>query len=136
MNELAARLRAAREHTRRLTDDLGGERERLSFRSSIRHAGKSGTSAGFRSFGAYGEAQLSARRFCRTPISSTTPRRCRMRRAGAAAAVLCRHDCVPRRGLGPLGARARQIDAYFVELALRHELMHAEAFHYTRQTLG
>ena len=27
MNELAARLRATREHTRRLTDDLGGERE-------------------------------------------------------------------------------------------------------------
>ena len=29
-----------------------------------------------------------------------------------------------------------KVDAYFVELALRHELMHAEAFHYTRQTLG
>ena len=28
------------------------------------------------------------------------------------------------------------VDPYFVELALRHELMHAEAFHYTRQTLG
>jgi len=27
-------------------------------------------------------------------------------------------------------------DAYFVELALRHEEMHAEAFHYTRQTHG
>lgn len=25
---------------------------------------------------------------------------------------------------------------YFAELAVRHELMHAEAFHYTRQTLG
>ena len=136
MNELAARLRAAREHTRRLTDDLGGERELgLSFRSSIRHAGKSGTSAGSRSFGAC-EAQLSARRFCRTPISSTTPRRCRMRRAGG---------CAPR----PLPTRLRtatrswpleralgKVDAYFVELALRHELMHAEAFHYTRQTLG
>ena len=65
MNELAARLRATREHTRRLTDDLGGERELgLSFRSSIRHAGNLGTSAGSRSFGAYEEAQLSARRFC------------------------------------------------------------------------
>src|SRR4051812_8082747 len=27
-------------------------------------------------------------------------------------------------------------DPYFVELVLRHEEMHAEAFHYTRQTLG
>ena len=27
-------------------------------------------------------------------------------------------------------------DAYFVQLAVRHEDMHAEAFHYTRQTLG
>ena len=27
-------------------------------------------------------------------------------------------------------------DPYFAELALRHEEMHAEAFHYTRQTLG
>ena len=32
--------------------------------------------------------------------------------------------------------KAGHADAYFVELALRHELMHAEAFHYTRQTLG
>ena len=28
------------------------------------------------------------------------------------------------------------LDPYFVQLAVRHELMHAEAFHYTRQTLG
>jgi iron(II)-dependent oxidoreductase len=27
-------------------------------------------------------------------------------------------------------------DPYFVELSIRHEEMHAEAFHYTRQTLG
>jgi gamma-glutamyl hercynylcysteine S-oxide synthase len=32
--------------------------------------------------------------------------------------------------------RAGAADPYFVELALRHEEMHAEAFHYTRQTLG
>jgi iron(II)-dependent oxidoreductase len=29
-----------------------------------------------------------------------------------------------------------QADPYFVQLAARHEDMHAEAFHYTRQTLG
>jgi iron(II)-dependent oxidoreductase len=32
--------------------------------------------------------------------------------------------------------RKDDTDPYFLELALRHELMHAEAFHYTRQTLG
>jgi iron(II)-dependent oxidoreductase len=31
---------------------------------------------------------------------------------------------------------ARNADPYFVGLAVRHERMHAEAFHYTRQTLG
>jgi iron(II)-dependent oxidoreductase len=29
-----------------------------------------------------------------------------------------------------------EVDPYFVQLAARHEDMHAEAFHYTRQTLG
>jgi iron(II)-dependent oxidoreductase len=31
---------------------------------------------------------------------------------------------------------ARGADSYFVHLSTRHERMHAEAFHYTRQTLG
>ena len=38
--------------------------------------------------------------------------------------------------LGRVVAALERIDPYFVELAVRHELMHAEAFHYTRQTLG
>jgi iron(II)-dependent oxidoreductase len=33
-------------------------------------------------------------------------------------------------------SKLESLDPYFVELAVRHELMHAEAFHYTRQTLG
>jgi iron(II)-dependent oxidoreductase len=32
--------------------------------------------------------------------------------------------------------RKHEADRYFVQLAVRHEDMHAEAFHYTRQTLG
>jgi iron(II)-dependent oxidoreductase len=32
--------------------------------------------------------------------------------------------------------QAGDADPYFVRLAVRHEEMHAEAFHYTRQTLG
>jgi iron(II)-dependent oxidoreductase len=32
--------------------------------------------------------------------------------------------------------KAGDADPYFVRLAVRHEEMHAEAFHYTRQTLG
>ena len=38
--------------------------------------------------------------------------------------------------LDRLVSRLEEVDPYFVELAVRHELMHAEAFHYTRQTLG
>jgi len=35
-----------------------------------------------------------------------------------------------------LAKRCDEDDAYFAQLAVRHEDMHAEAFHYTRQTLG
>jgi iron(II)-dependent oxidoreductase len=38
--------------------------------------------------------------------------------------------------IGKLGKGCDEKDAYFVQLAVRHEEMHAEAFHYTRQTLG
>jgi gamma-glutamyl hercynylcysteine S-oxide synthase len=48
------------------------------------------------------------------------------------ADTLAYRDEVLRRVIG----RLEEGDAYFAELALRHELMHAEAFHYTRQTLG
>ena len=40
------------------------------------------------------------------------------------------------RTLEQLGQRCDEDDLYFAQLALRHEDMHAEAFHYTRQTLG
>jgi iron(II)-dependent oxidoreductase len=43
---------------------------------------------------------------------------------------------VLERTLERLGRRCDGDDTYFACLALRHEDMHAEAFHYTRQTLG
>jgi len=43
---------------------------------------------------------------------------------------------VRRRTEDRLAARCSSDDAYFARLAVRHEDMHAEAFHYTRQTLG
>lgn len=43
---------------------------------------------------------------------------------------------VGRRTEDRLAARCSSDDAYFARLAVRHEDMHAEAFHYTRQTLG
>jgi iron(II)-dependent oxidoreductase len=45
-------------------------------------------------------------------------------------------DTVLERVIDRLGTRPDQEDAYFAQLAVRHEDMHAEAFHYTRQTLG
>src|SRR5687767_10543038 len=38
--------------------------------------------------------------------------------------------------LGLVEKNITEENRYFVELAVRHEEMHAEAFHYTRQTLG
>jgi iron(II)-dependent oxidoreductase len=45
-------------------------------------------------------------------------------------------DRVLEEVLARLQARCDEDDAYFVRLAVRHEDMHGEAFHYTRQTLG
>src|SRR5262249_16613726 len=45
-------------------------------------------------------------------------------------------DAVHSRLLERLGERCSPDDAYFAQLVVRHEDMHSEAFHYTRQTLG
>ena len=86
-----------------------------------------------------------AGRLGRAPVDSAE-RRCALqlghraaRRAlEPAAAVVRGHACLPGRGAGtgPEPGWKRHRDPYFVELAVRHEEMHAEAFHYTRQTLG
>ena len=78
---------------------------------------------------------MSARRFCRTPIALQLG-------DGAACDALglplpsssTRLRTATRSW--PAWSALDKVDPYFVELALRHELMHAEAFHYTRQTLG
>ena len=51
-------------------------------------------------------------------------------------ATLRYRDTVLERLLERLAKRCDEDDAYFARLAVRHEDMHAEAFHYTRQTLG
>lgn len=45
-------------------------------------------------------------------------------------------DAVLEQLLERLSQRCDEDDVYFAQLAVRHEDMHAEAFHYTRQTLG
>lgn len=51
-------------------------------------------------------------------------------------ATLAYRDAVLERVLERLRGGADADEAYFAGLATRHEDMHAEAFHYTRQTLG
>jgi iron(II)-dependent oxidoreductase len=51
-------------------------------------------------------------------------------------ATLRYRDQVLERLLDRLGDRCSEDDGYFSQLAVRHEDMHAEAFHYTRQTLA
>ena len=132
-------LRAARERTRRIADDLRGERElgpKLAIVNpplwEIGHVGW------FQEF------------WC-------------LRAAGATASILPNADTLynsakvahdtrwnlPLPSFGDTVAYRDQVfvrvlekvkrgeaDAYFVQLAARHEDMHAEAFYYTRQTLG
>lgn len=52
------------------------------------------------------------------------------------AATLGYRDAVLERLLARLAAGCGEDDDYFARLAVRHEDMHAEAFHYTRHTLG
>lgn len=51
-------------------------------------------------------------------------------------ATLRYRDQVLARQIELLGGPCTDDDAYFAQLGVRHEDMHAEAFHYTRQTLG
>jgi len=138
MHDLATRLRAAREHTRRLTDDLAGERElgpKLAIvnppRWEVGHVGwfqefwclrggsEEGASILPNADALYNSATVPHDTRWTLPLPSF-------------ADTLAYRDEVLKRVIGRLGAG----DTYFPEMALRHELMHAEAFHYTRQTLG
>src|SRR6185503_2753418 len=137
---LVAELRAARARTRLVADDLGGERElgpQLAIvnppRWEIGHVGW------FQEWWCL--------RGAREDRASILPNADRLYNSATVAhatrwglplpsfrETLAYRDEVTERVV----ARLRRGDAepYFVQLAVRHEDMHAEAFHYTRQTLG
>ena len=133
-------LREARRRTRALTDDLAGERElgpRLDVvnppRWEIGHVGW------FQEFWCLRHG--SEERPSILPNadalynSATVPHEARWELPlPSFRATADYRDEVLERVLDGLASNAE--DTYFAELALRHEEMHAEAFHYTRQTLG
>jgi iron(II)-dependent oxidoreductase len=137
MEAIAVRLRKAREHTRRVADDLGGERElgpQLAIvnppRWELGHVGW------FQEYwclrGASEERASILPNADRLYNSATVPHATRWGLPlPSFSDTLAYRDEVLERVL-----RKGDADPYFLELALRHELMHAEAFHYTRQTLG
>ena len=138
MQELASRLRNARGHTRRLADDLAGERElgpKLAIvnppRWEVGHVGW------FQEFwclrGGSEERASILPNADALYNSATVPHDTRWTLPlPSYADTLAYRDAVLDRVVKALPS----LDPYFVELAVRHELMHAEAFHYTRQTLG
>ena len=138
MQDLATRLRAAREHTRRVADDLAGEREFGPLlgivnppRWEVGHVGW------FQEFwclrGGSEEGASILPNADALYNSATVPHDTRWTLPlPPFAETLTYRDAVLERVINQLNKG----DAYFAELALRHELMHAEAFHYTRQTLG
>jgi iron(II)-dependent oxidoreductase len=139
-NALIAELEDARQRTRRVADDLGGERElgpKLAIvnppRWEIGHVGW------FQEWWCLRDA--------REDRPSILPNADRLYNSATVAHAsrwdlplpsfrdtLAYRDEVTAR----LAQRLKRGDAdpYFVQLAVRHEDMHAEAFHYTRQTLG
>jgi iron(II)-dependent oxidoreductase len=131
-------LRNAREYTRRVADDLAGERElgpQLAIvnppRWEVGHVGwfqeywcLRGGSEELPSILPNADALYN---------SATVPHATRWRLPlPSFRDTLAYRDEVLERVVDGL----KRIDPYFVQLAVRHELMHAEAFHYTRQTLG
>jgi iron(II)-dependent oxidoreductase len=137
---LLAELRACRERTRRVADDLGGERElgpRLAIvnppRWEIGHVGW------FQEWWCLRDASEER--------ASILPNADRLYNSATVAhdtrwelPLPSFRDTLAYRDevTGRLADRVKrgEADPYFVQLAVRHEDMHAEAFHYTRQTLG
>ena len=140
MNSLIEELRAARAHTRRVVDDLAGERElgpQLAIvnppRWEVGHVGwfqefwclrdgsEDRASILPNADSLYNSASVPHATRWNLPLPSFSET------IAYREQVL---DRVVRR------LQEGNADAYFVRLAVRHEDMHAEAFHYTRQTLG
>jgi gamma-glutamyl hercynylcysteine S-oxide synthase len=136
--DLVGQLRAARAHTRRVADDLAGERElgpKLAIvnppRWEVGHVGW------FQEYwclrGGSEERASILPNADALYNSATVPHDSRWGLPlPSFSDTLEYRDQVLER----VASRWESIDPYFIELAVRHELMHAEAFHYTRQTLG
>ena len=138
MEELALRLKKAREHTRLVVDDLAGERElgpKLGIvnppRWEVGHVGW------FQEYwclrGGSEERPSILPNADALYNSATVPHDSRwdLPLPSFADTIAYREEV-----LGRVVNDLETLNPYFVELAIRHELMHAEAFHYTRQTLG
>jgi iron(II)-dependent oxidoreductase len=138
--ELIDELRSARAHTRRVADDLGGEREfgpKLAIvnppRWEVGHVGW------FQEWWCLRDASEDRASILpnadRLYNSATVAHATRWDLAlPSFAETLAYRDEVTERVIERL--KRGDADPYFVQLAARHEDMHAEAFHYTRQTLG
>ena len=136
--DLVEQLRAARAHTRRVVDDLAGEREfgpKLAIvnppRWEVGHVGW------FQEYwclrGGSEERPSILPNADALYNSATVPHDTRWELPlPSFSDTLAYRDEVLERVVSGRG----KIDPYFIGLAVRHELMHAEAFHYTRQTLG
>ena len=136
--DLVEQLWAARAHTRRVVDDLAGERElgpKLAIvnppRWEVGHVGW------FQEYwclrGGSEERPSILPNADALYNSATVPHDTRWELPlPSFSDTLAYRDEVLERVVSGRG----KIDPYFIGLAVRHELMHAEAFHYTRQTLG
>jgi len=138
--ELIRDLRAARERTRRVVDDLAGSRElgpKLAIVNPPRwEVGHVGWFQEFWCLRQGSEARPSILPNADALYNSATvPHDSRWSLPlPSFADTLAYRNEILERVVQQLENGAA--DPYFAELALRHEEMHAEAFHYTRQTLG
>ena len=138
--ELTAELRAARERLRQVADDLAGEREfgpKLAIVNPPRW--EVGHVAWFQEYwclrAACEERASILPNADRLYNSATVAHATRWDLPlPSFAETLAYRDEVGERLVSRV--KAGDADPYFVRLAVRHEEMHAEAFHYTRQTLG
>jgi len=138
--ELIRDLRAARERTRRVVDDLAGSRElgpKLAIVNPPRwEVGHVGWFQEFWCLRQGSEARPSILPNADALYNSATvphDSRWSLPLPSFADTLAYRNEILER---VVQGLESGTADPYFAELALRHEEMHAEAFHYTRQTLG
>lgn len=140
VSELIAELRSARERTRLVADDLRGERElgpKLSIVNPPRwELGHVGWFQEWWCLRGASEDRASILPNADTLYNSATVAHATRwdLPLPSFAETLAYRDEVTERLISRV--KAGEADAYFVRLAVRHEDMHAEAFHYTRQTLG